>query len=600
MITVYVSSTSSPATSRADFEIDLSDGDSLPTDVQLYAAATDSDDAGATFSFSWHLLKKPEGSSAALDNASLQNPTLESVDVWGDYRLFCIATNTSSAATSQRDPLQAGSSAFVKVFVRSERLGLVKPAAGERDWNTYAYEWVDAIENMDADVADHETRITTLEAATPVMSLEDLDDVVLTSLTSGDALVWDGTNWVNDVISSGGGGTLSVKADADTGTVAVDTEALAFTDSDGIVITGSSATPGQYTVNVGLASTLAVDISGNATTATSAGSADVAIQLDTPNVLSLTGDLSGSATIGGTNFAPSLNATIQTGAVENSMLQNSSITFSDSFSGTPVSLGGTLTIQGTTNEVEVLQSIGTFTIGLPSSINANAATATALQTSRTISLTGGATGSASFDGSANASISTTLATPTTSVRGGVLLDQVSAYGNSSAYLLNRERVSVSSFVDNTHFENSPTDNHAVDHDGVSEDSGLATNLILQGVCVMRNPFHTTAHIDSISAVISDSGVEGGDGYYQLELLKFTNQSAVRNNSFTATGVLLTLTSATDHGPGTDYVDNSSLLDGETVVDGGYIAFRVNNSPKYLGHSLHIQVNFSREIGVGGY
>lgn len=56
------------------------------------------------------------------------------------------------------------------------------------------------------------------------------------------------------------------------------------------------------------------------------------------------------------------------------------------------------------------------------SISGNAGTATALATGRTFSLTGGATGtSAAFTGAANASIPVTLATPTASVRGGVLL-----------------------------------------------------------------------------------------------------------------------------------------------------------------------------------
>lgn len=49
------------------------------------------------------------------------------------------------------------------------------------------------------------------------------------------------------------------------------------------------------------------------------------------------------------------------------------------------------------------------------------ATATALATGRTFAVTGGATGtSTAFTGAANASIPVTLATPTTTVRGGVL------------------------------------------------------------------------------------------------------------------------------------------------------------------------------------
>ncbi|NTI80452.1 hypothetical protein [Rhizobium rhizogenes] len=55
------------------------------------------------------------------------------------------------------------------------------------------------------------------------------------------------------------------------------------------------------------------------------------------------------------------------------------------------------------------------------SVTGNAGTATALATGRTFSLTDGATGtSAAFTGAANASISVALATPTASLRGGVL------------------------------------------------------------------------------------------------------------------------------------------------------------------------------------
>lgn len=65
-----------------------------------------------------------------------------------------------------------------------------------------------------------------------------------------------------------------------------------------------------------------------------------------------------TATVGG-------DLTIATGAVDNSMLDNSSLTFSDGTNSSAVDLGGTLTIQGTANEVEVVESSGTFTVGLP-------------------------------------------------------------------------------------------------------------------------------------------------------------------------------------------------------------------------------------------
>lgn len=609
MITVYLSSSPSPSAGRVDYEIDLSDGDTLPVDVQLYASAVDSEDAGATFTFSWHLLRKPVGSAAALSNANVAEPELLSVDTWGDYFLFCIATNVATSATSSRDPLQAGSSAFVRVFVRSENLALVKPAAGERDWFTHAYEWVDALEAMDSTVQDHETRITALEDATPSLALSDLTDVSVSSLAIGEALVWDGAAWVNDTVSGGGSGTLTVKGETDIGSVDIGTESLVFTGTDGIVITGSDSIPGQYTINAALGSSLDVDITGNAataTSATSATSADTADQLSTPNTLTLSGDLGGSATIGGATTSVSLNATIQAGAVENSMLANSGISFTDGSNASTVSLGGTLTVQGTSNEVEVSQSAGTFTVGLPSTITANlsgnATTATALQTSRTISLTGGATGSASFDGSANAAIAATLATPTTSVRGGTVLEFASAtYGNSTAELLNRERVVFNELVDYTHYETSTTSAHVTDIDGIGADQSQITNIGLRSVCLFRNPFGTTMSIEMCSVIFAFGGVNGGDGEYELELVKYANLAAVLSNSYTATGLTLTV-SGTDNSPkGAEL--NVLDLGGFSAVEiaaTGYVGLIINNDPKNLGHAMHVQIVGSRPIGTGAY
>ena len=53
------------------------------------------------------------------------------------------------------------------------------------------------------------------------------------------------------------------------------------------------------------------------------------------------------------------------GSIANSKLANSSVTISDGSNSTAVALGGTLTIQGTSNEVEVAESSGTVTVGLP-------------------------------------------------------------------------------------------------------------------------------------------------------------------------------------------------------------------------------------------
>jgi len=53
-------------------------------------------------------------------------------------------------------------------------------------------------------------------------------------------------------------------------------------------------------------------------------------------------------------------------AIANGYLANSSITLSDGSNTTAISLGGTMTFSGTSNEIEVAESSGTVTIGLPS------------------------------------------------------------------------------------------------------------------------------------------------------------------------------------------------------------------------------------------
>ena len=54
--------------------------------------------------------------------------------------------------------------------------------------------------------------------------------------------------------------------------------------------------------------------------------------------------------------------------IGNASLTNSTITITDGSTSTPTALGGTITFSGTANEVEVGESAGTITIGLPSNV----------------------------------------------------------------------------------------------------------------------------------------------------------------------------------------------------------------------------------------
>ena len=67
-------------------------------------------------------------------------------------------------------------------------------------------------------------------------------------------------------------------------------------------------------------------------------------------------------------LAGSIAASKLAGSIGNSKLSNSSITVSDGSNTSPIALGGTLTFAGTSGEVEVSESAGTVTVGLPNNV----------------------------------------------------------------------------------------------------------------------------------------------------------------------------------------------------------------------------------------
>ena len=103
------------------------------------------------------------------------------------------------------------------------------------------------------------------------------------------------------------------------------------------------------------------------------------------NTVTIAGELASTSNIGSASFAsadfavsgagevtvkPSgiTNAQLA-GSIANSKLSNSSITVSDGSNSTATALGGTITFSGTSNEVEVAESSGTITVGLPSTVS---------------------------------------------------------------------------------------------------------------------------------------------------------------------------------------------------------------------------------------
>jgi len=101
-------------------------------------------------------------------------------------------------------------------------------------------------------------------------------------------------------------------------------------------------------------------LGGNGITST-LSSNDLTLAVDTGVVLTA----SGTTTLTNKTISGADNTLTNIG---NSSLSNSSITVSDGSNTSPVSLGGTLTFAGTTNEIDVAENAGTITYGLPNNV----------------------------------------------------------------------------------------------------------------------------------------------------------------------------------------------------------------------------------------
>ena len=137
------------------------------------------------------------------------------------------------------------------------------------------------------------------------------------------------------------GEDLDVTSDSGTIDIDLDSETLTIAGGSGIDTSGSSSTitiagEDASTSNKGVASFSSSDfsVSSGAVTVKSSG----------------------------------ITSTQLAGSIANAKLSNSSITVSDGSNTSPIALGGTLTFAGTSNEVDVAESAGTVTIGLPNNV----------------------------------------------------------------------------------------------------------------------------------------------------------------------------------------------------------------------------------------
>tara|TARA_Y100000592_G_scaffold38382_2_gene60731 strand:- start:531 stop:1970 length:1440 start_codon:yes stop_codon:yes gene_type:complete len=237
-ITVYASTASinNQYNNLVDAEIPQVD---LTTTQALFAVAVDDSDTNASFSYNWSFVDKPSGSNASFSDSSIQEPRLNNIDVWGNYRIMVIATNSTTGEKSATDQIVAPNSSFVTVRVNSTNRGLEKPAKGERDWHTKAHEWVSAIDDTE---------------------LNDLTGVSLGTLSNGEFLKYNGNKWVNAVPS---GGNIEVTVGGTTQTLDSGAGDLVFKSTDSNVAFAVATNGNNVEVDAQLATDVAID--GNLT-----------------------------------------------------------------------------------------------------------------------------------------------------------------------------------------------------------------------------------------------------------------------------------------------------------------------------------------------
>jgi|13_taG_2_1085334.scaffolds.fasta_scaffold00129_55 hypothetical protein len=191
----------------------------------------------ADFNYEWYFVDKPTGSSVSIDDSSSpankSTVLINSIDTWGTYRIFVIATNIAIPSTkSGTNPLSADERNFVNISVKSTNNSLEKPAAFQRNWKEKYDKLVDVVDNTQksinsikisnsltltlpsTDGTSGQILITDGQgnlsfnsvsaAELSNVSLESLTNVSSTSPTSGQVLSWDSSisSWKPETLGS--------------------------------------------------------------------------------------------------------------------------------------------------------------------------------------------------------------------------------------------------------------------------------------------------------------------------------------------------------------------------------------------------------------
>ena len=186
----------------------------------------------------------------------------------------------------------------------------------------------------------------------------------------------DGVALGTDTLTFTGGTNIDTSVSGDT--ITISTHADVLTASSTHTLTNKSGNISQWTNDSGYLTSFTEtnDLTASVTwanvpdaniTESSVTQHEAALSITESQISDLGAYITASSTDTLTNKTINGSQLVD-GSVANAKLTNSTITVSDGSNSTATALGGTITFNGTANEVEVAESSGTVTIGLPSDV----------------------------------------------------------------------------------------------------------------------------------------------------------------------------------------------------------------------------------------
>ena len=200
-------------------------------------------------------------------------------------------------------------------------------------------------------IVDDTSTASTITLTTDTLSL--LGGTGISSTVSGDTVTFAIDN---TVVTTSGTQTLTNKTiDSASNTITVDLSEATVTGTTAEFNTALS--DGSFATLAGTETLTnkTIDTANNTITIVEADISDLGSYITASSTDTLT-----NKTINGSQLV--------NGSVANAKLTNSTITVTDGSTSTATALGGTITFNGTANEIEVGESSGTITIGLPDDV----------------------------------------------------------------------------------------------------------------------------------------------------------------------------------------------------------------------------------------